>query len=136
MNRQDKLLGLFVATAAFAAFAPALSAGFVSWDDSLLIVDNPLIRGLTGDHLRAQAVSVLGGIWQPLTWLSLALDHSLWGLEPAGFHLTNLLIHSATASLFYFVCLRLLKGRLGHEGQRERGGRDAGAALKMGEGRG
>ncbi len=111
MNRQDKLLGLLVAAAAFAAFSPALSAGFVSWDDSLLIVDNPLIRGLSMDHLHAMATSVLGGIWQPVSWLSLALDHRIWGLEPAGFHLTNLLIHSATAALFYFACLRLLEGR-------------------------
>lgn len=113
MTSRDRTFGLLVAAAAFAAFTPALSNGFVSWDDSLFILDNPGIRGLTPAHLRWMGSSVLGGIWQPVSWLSLALDHSLWGLEPAGFHLTNLLIHSATAALFYFVCLRLLGGRRG-----------------------
>jgi tetratricopeptide (TPR) repeat protein len=113
VNRNDTAHGLLVAAVAFAVFTPVFSAGFVSWDDGIFILDNPWIRGFTPAHVRWMASSVLGGIWQPLSWLSLALDHSLWGLEPAGFHLTNLLLHSATAALFYFVCLRLLDGRRG-----------------------
>jgi hypothetical protein len=43
----------------------------------------------------------------PLNFLSLAIDYRLWGLHPAGFHLTNLLLHAANAVAVYFLLLRL-----------------------------
>ncbi len=99
---------LLVASAVLAAFAPALTAGFIGWDDKPFIVDNPAIRGLDLEHLRLMARCVIGGVWIPLTWLSLAVDQSLWGLDPGGYHLTNLLLHAASALLFYEVCVFLL----------------------------
>jgi tetratricopeptide (TPR) repeat protein len=99
---------LLILAAVLAAFAPALAAGFVGWDEPRFILDNPILRGLTLAHLRAMAGCVLGGVWMPLTWLSLAVDYSLWGLEPAGYHLTNLLLHAAAVLLFYEACRRLL----------------------------
>jgi hypothetical protein len=47
------------------------------------------------------------GIWHPLTWLSLALDHAIYGLDPRGFHLTNLLLHVANTVLVFVVWCRL-----------------------------
>ncbi|MBI2789002.1 MAG: tetratricopeptide repeat protein [Elusimicrobia bacterium] len=102
---------LLVAAAPLAAFAPVLSNGFVSYEDRFYILDNPLIRGLGPDALRAMLTATRGGLWQPLSWLSLAVDRSLWGTEAAGFHLTSLLLHAGTSVLFYLVCLRLLDGR-------------------------
>jgi len=102
---------LLVAAAPLAAFAPALSHGFVSYEDRFYILDNPLIRGLGPDSLRAMLTATRGGLWQPLSWLSLAVDRALWGSEAAGFHLTSLLLHAGTSVLFYLVCLRLLDGR-------------------------
>lgn len=100
-----------VAAAALAVFAPILSNGFVSYEDHFYILDNPLIGGLDPAHLRAMLTAVRGGLWQPLSWLSLAVDRSLWGLEASGFHLTSLVLHAGTSVLFYLVCLRLLDGR-------------------------
>ena len=101
------LLRLLVLAATLAAFAPCLSAGFTGWDDKLFILDNAAIRGLSPAHLRAMAGPFLGGVWIPLTWLSYALDRSLWGVEPAGYHLTSLLLHAAAALLFYEIGLIL-----------------------------
>jgi len=109
-----RALPILVGAAALAAFAPALSAGFVSWDDGVYVVDNPLIRGLGLERLRAMLTATRGGLWQPLTWLSFAVDHALWGLEPAGFHATNLLLHAASSILVYFIGLRLFGGRRVH----------------------
>ncbi len=53
--------------------------------------------------------TVYGGPYQPLTWLSFAFDNAVWGLDPQGFHLTNLIIHTANAVLFYLISARLLK---------------------------
>lgn len=102
---------ILVAAAALAVFAPALAAGFVSWDDGVYVVDNPLIRGLGLESLRRMLVATRGGLWQPLTWLSFAADHAFWGLEPSGFHATNLLIHAASSVVFYAIGLRLFGGR-------------------------
>ncbi|MCM2305187.1 MAG: tetratricopeptide repeat protein, partial [Elusimicrobia bacterium] len=66
---------------------------------------------LDPEHLRAMLTATRGGLWQPLAWLSLAVDRSLWGGEAFGFHLTSLLLHAGTSVLFYLVCLRLLGGR-------------------------
>src|SRR5947207_15177004 len=48
------------------------------------------------------------GHYHPLSWMSLGLDYLLWGMNPAGYHAVNLLLHSANAVLFYFIARRLL----------------------------
>ncbi len=58
----------------------------------------------------------IGGVWaeqfiRPVRPWSLALDGWIWGLEPLGFHLTNLLLHAATSALIGAVVLQL-GGRL------------------------
>jgi len=49
------------------------------------------------------------GHWIPVTWLSFGLDHALWGMDPFGYHLTNILLHAANTALFYLLALRLLR---------------------------
>src|SRR3989304_1923215 len=39
------------------------------------------------------------GLWVPLTWATLGLDHLLWGLNPAGYHATSLALHAAAAGV-------------------------------------
>jgi protein O-mannosyl-transferase len=102
--------GLPVALAAltFVAFAPALRNDFVNWDDYVIVKDNVFYRGFGWPNLRWMFTSVLMGHWVPLTWLTLALDHLVWGMKPYGYHLTNLLLHSASAVVFFAVARRLL----------------------------
>jgi tetratricopeptide (TPR) repeat protein len=50
------------------------------------------------------------GNYTPLAWLSYAIDYSFWGLKPVGYHLTNLLLHSVNAVLFYRLARPLLRG--------------------------
>lgn len=54
------------------------------------------------------ATTVHMGHWIPVTWLTLGLDHALWGMDPRGYHLTSLLFHTATALAFYALACRLL----------------------------
>jgi len=100
--------GLVVAVT-LAAFLPTLGNGFASWDDAINFVDNPSYRGLGPAQLRWMFTTFRAGHYIPLTWLSLGLDYLLWGLRPAGYHLTSLLLHAATALAFYFLALRLLR---------------------------
>jgi tetratricopeptide (TPR) repeat protein len=47
--------------------------------------------------------------FSPLSWLSYAADYALWGLNPVGYHLTNVLLHALNAVLFFFLAGRLLR---------------------------
>jgi len=48
------------------------------------------------------------GHYIPLTWMTLGLDYLLWGMDPTGYHLTNVLLHTANALLVYLIALRPL----------------------------
>jgi cytochrome c-type biogenesis protein CcmH/NrfG len=82
---------------------------FVS-DDIRSIRDNPILRSLDGDHLERIFTGFDGANYMPLKVFSLALDYQLWGPEPWGFHLTNLLLHILTALLIHRILLRLELG--------------------------
>jgi tetratricopeptide (TPR) repeat protein len=103
------LVPALVASLTFVAFLPALQNGFVNWDDDQNIVANAAYRGLGSSELRWMFTTFHLGHYQPLSWMSLAFDYHFWGLNPFGYHLSNVVIHSAAAVLFYFVALRLLR---------------------------
>ncbi|MCX5795677.1 MAG: tetratricopeptide repeat protein [Elusimicrobia bacterium] len=103
------LLAALLAALVAAVFSPALNNGFVNWDDTLYIRGNFDFRGLDWGHLRWMFTTLYGGLYQPLYWLSLALDYALWGLDPFGYHLSNLLIHAANAAVFFAVAASLLE---------------------------
>src|SRR5512137_1075986 len=84
-----------VAAATFLVFLPSLWNGFVvTWDDGPYILENLLIRRLSGETLVAAFTEFRANYWAPFTWISFAIDHALWGLDPFGFHLTNVLLHA------------------------------------------
>jgi tetratricopeptide (TPR) repeat protein len=92
-------------------FLPAAENGFVNFDDDRNFVDNPFYRGLAPANLSWAFSTFLLGHWHPLTWLTLELDYALWGLNPAGYHLTNALLHAAGALLAYLLFAELLGKR-------------------------
>src|SRR6267378_1919037 len=98
-----------LALVSFVVFVPALEGGFLNWDDDQNFVDNPNYRGLGVSQLRWMFTTFLMGHYIPLTWMTLGLDYVVWGMNPVGYHLTNLLLHAANAVLFYFMALRLLR---------------------------
>ena len=92
-----------------AAFLPALRFPFLSWDDRTNVVENELLR-FDGPGLTFMLTGSKLGHWQPATWLSLAVDRAIWGADPAGFHLTNVLLHAAGVVLLFFLARRLKLG--------------------------
>ncbi len=102
------LAPVLVGAAAFVAFLPALSAEFVSFDDDRLFEKNTSFRGFSREHLRWMFTTTFMGHYQPLTWLSHAVDHALSGMNPPGYHLNNVLLHALNAVMVYFVALRLI----------------------------
>lgn len=92
-----------------AAFSSALPGGFQQWDDVVLLVDNPAYRGLGWSNLQWMFTTNLMGHYMPLTWITYGLDHLLWGLNPHGYHLTNVALHAANATLVYLLAQRLFR---------------------------
>jgi len=105
-----KRLGPILAVvAACAAFLPTLRSGFVNWDDLKMFVENPHYQGLGWRQLRSAWTTYLLGEWMPATWMSYSADYALWGIEPFGYHLTNLLLHGGAALAVYALARRLLE---------------------------
>ena len=103
------VLPTLVVLATFAAFLPVLQNGFVDYDDRENIYENPDYRGIGPARIIWAFTTMLRAHYQPLSWVSLGLDYTVWGMNPYGYHLTNLLLHAASALIFYFVCRRLLR---------------------------
>jgi Tfp pilus assembly protein PilF len=103
------IVPLFIALGTFVTFLPALSNGFVIWDDDKNFLSNPQYRGLGVSQLHWMWTTFHLGHYVPLSWMTLGLDYELWGMNPRGYHLTNLLLHCADAVLLYFVARRILR---------------------------
>ena len=107
-ERGRRIVPVLVAAITFLAFLPVLRAGFVTWDDDRNFLENLAYRGLGWAQLRWMWTTFHMGHYVPLTWMTLGLDYELWGMNPAGYHLQNLLLHTANAVLVYFVARRIL----------------------------
>jgi tetratricopeptide (TPR) repeat protein len=92
-----------------AVFSPAIDNGFVEWDDQVILTNNPNYRGLGWEQIRWMFSNVTMGHYVPVTWLTHGVDYVLWGMDPAGYHLANIVYHALSAALFYLVALRLLR---------------------------
>src|SRR5438309_986795 len=112
------LVPLLIAVVTFAAFLPALHNQFVNWDDDKNFLENPHYRGLGWTHIRWMWRTTQLGHYIPLTWMTFGLDYLLWGMNPLGYHLTNLLLHAANAVVFFFVVLRILTRALPNPSER------------------
>jgi Tfp pilus assembly protein PilF len=91
-------------------YSPSLTFDFINWDDSTYITTNDQLQGgLCWHGLVWSLQTSYGGHWLPLLWLSYMLDYQLHGLNPAGYHAFNFLLHAANAVLLFLI----LKGMTG-----------------------
>jgi protein O-mannosyl-transferase len=106
-SRFHRLFPITIVFATAIAFLPVLANDFVDFDDPVNFVHNEDFRGLGMDQIRWMWTSHLSGHYIPITWMTLGLDYSLWGMAPLGYHLTNIVWHAANALVFYFLALAL-----------------------------
>ncbi|HVE17407.1 MAG TPA: hypothetical protein VNB29_11770, partial [Chthoniobacterales bacterium] len=103
-------VGIFLLAAL--TFLPSLWNDFISVDDSLYVYGNKLVKGgITFSGIVQAFAAPACQFYHPFTMLSLMLDHQFWGLNPFGYHLTNLLWH-ASASAVLFLALSQMTGAL------------------------
>jgi len=99
---QARLLIILIAAVVVACYLPTLNNGFV-WDDDFNFTKNINYRGLSFSHLRWMFTTFHDGNYHPLAWLTLGLDFFFWGMNPTGYHLTNIVLHGINSILFYFL---------------------------------
>lgn len=95
--------GLLLITAV--AYAGVAECGFI-WDDDLRVSQNPTLRSLAGLH-RIWFEIASNEQYYPLVFTSFWIEHRLWGADPLGYHLVNLLLHAANTVLVWRVLLAL-----------------------------
>ena len=99
------LLGLVAAV-----FHPVRDHDFVQYDDTVYITDNPNLRaGLTFENMVRTFTEPYESNWIPLTWISLQLNYELDGLEPAGFLITNAILHALSTLLLFAALVRMTR---------------------------
>ncbi len=99
---------LFLIASTILVYAPVIDFQFIRYDDDIYVTSNPWVKqGLTWQGARWAMTALEGGSWNPLTWLSHMLDVQLFGLNPSGHHLTNLLLHLANVLLLFGVLQRM-----------------------------
>jgi len=106
--------GLLLVVATVAAYVPAIRCGYV-WDDDQYLTDNHLVqtgRGLPAVwalwwDAEAGRLRINTPQYYPLVYTSYWLEHRLWGLRPAGYHVVNVLLHAVSALLVWRIGRRL-----------------------------
>ena len=114
-TRNDRLIAsvvcILLAGIVWIAFGQTLHHQFVNYDDGSYVYANPRITsGLTLDNVTWAFTHFRAGNWQPLTAIWHMLDCQLYGLQPWGHHLTNILLHAAAAILLFFALRELTGG--------------------------
>lgn len=109
---QSVLPYLILFCVSFALYAKTLSFEFLpSWDDGEYVVNNLYIRAFTAENLKTIFTGSFFLNYTPLQLLSYMAEYQSWGLDPAGYHLTNVVLHGANACLAYSLISRLVPGR-------------------------
>jgi protein O-mannosyl-transferase len=112
-EKRNSIVCLLLAVVTLALYNPVTKHPFVNYDDDRYVTENPHIRqGLTADTFTWALTSTEQANWHPLTWMSHALDVSLYRLNPVGHHFTSILLHAVNVILL-FLLLMWATGRLG-----------------------
>lgn len=104
-RRETLAAALMLVLLPLGSYFPCLAGGFV-WDDDTWVSENPFLYTLEG--LR-QIWFVRGATPQyyPLVHTTFWIEQHVWGLDPRGFHVVNVLLHATAALLLWRLLLRL-----------------------------
>lgn len=109
IRRVQGVLALGLMLGVLVAFFPVLGADFVLFDDPTFVLENEHVHGLSMDNVRWMFLNVHDGHYQPLTFLSYAIEHELWGLNPLGYHAVNLVLHAISTLLVFALTLTIMQ---------------------------
>jgi tetratricopeptide (TPR) repeat protein len=105
---QPRRIAWLLAAVTVALYVPVAWFDFCVYDDSLYVTENPTVQaGVTWAGLKYAFATLAVVNWHPLTIVSHMIDCGVFGLNPAGPHLENALIHAANVVLLFALLRRL-----------------------------
>src|SRR5271167_4751522 len=104
-RKRNLVICLLLAGATLALYSPAVGHPFIfNYDDDVYVINNPHVQsGLSWNAVSWAVTSTQYSNWHPLTWISHSLDCQLYGLNPYGHHLTNMLLHALSVVLLFLL---------------------------------
>jgi protein O-mannosyl-transferase len=103
----ETVLALSLALLVLVVYWQVRDHQFLLWDDHEYVVENPQVRyGISLKNVIWAFTTLYASNWHPLTWISHMLDCDLYGLNPSGHHLNNLLLHLVNTLLLFFLLAR------------------------------
>jgi tetratricopeptide (TPR) repeat protein len=104
------LICLVLVIITFAPYSRCVQNKFITnYDDDTYVTKNFYIHQGLGQAVSWAFTTFRAANWHPLTWISLALDYQIYGLDPEGYHLTNIILHVMSALLLFLVLGRMTK---------------------------
>jgi tetratricopeptide (TPR) repeat protein len=101
-NHKYLTVCILLGVVTFAVYLPVWNNEFVAYDDDVYITKNPNVKsGLSWEGVKWAFTSGYASNWHPLTWLSHQLDWQLFGSNPTGHHIVNILLHIANTILVF-----------------------------------
>src|SRR5947199_9284690 len=111
--KQRMIICALLVVLIFAAHAPALRATFV-WDDTALILRDPLIRSWQlipeGFQHFLFVDATPSDFYRPIQRLTYLADYAAFVFKPAGYHLTSILCHIGATLALLLLANELLRG--------------------------
>ena len=111
MTERGSIIRLFllsvILTLTFFSLVPGNNNGFISWDDSAYVLENPKIRSLSQPSLIKLLTAKDLGLYTPLTALSFAIEYRFAGNSPVVRHKVNLALHICNTALVFLLILQL-----------------------------
>ncbi|MGV8056492.1 MAG: tetratricopeptide repeat protein [Smithellaceae bacterium] len=107
-NRSIACVSLILVVLILSAYWPVKNFDFVDYDDDKFVTQNSHVTtGLKLDNIKWAFTSAHADNWMPLTWLSFMLDAGVSNMNPAYFHMSNLLLHILNTILLFMVLGRM-----------------------------
>ena len=111
-HRLEIVICVVLVAVTLAIFWPVRNHEFVDFDDSRYVSENlHVAKGLTWDGIGWAFTTTYAEFWHPVTWLSHMLDYQMFGDNPSGHHLTNLVLHLANTVLLFLVLKSMTQAR-------------------------
>jgi tetratricopeptide (TPR) repeat protein len=111
-DRRRTVIIVLLALCTIAAFLPIFRNGFVNYDDPGYVTENPHVRsGLTPGTIAWAFTTFQESNWHPLTWISHALDVTLFGVNAPMQHGMSLLLHVISTVLLFLALQRMTGDR-------------------------
>ena len=109
MNIERKQIGMIFCIVLICAitYSNSLFNGFIIDDISIIVQDDFLRQ--PDAFLKVFSRPMMGQYYRPIVLFSLVLDYSLWGFNPLGYHLSNVLLHTLNSVLFFILLFFIFK---------------------------